>query len=638
MRDDKSSPSKARPSSEHQTEPRAVKRLADLNDVPRWVAWEEQTRHGKPTKVPINPHSGRQAATDDPKTWGTRAEAEQRWRLIKKVEIPCGVGLVLGDLGNGTCLMGIDLDQSIDPKTHGTPPWADRVLSRFDSYAEISPSGKGIKIFFLIKSSDAAAVDEIMGNGKRRTFAVGEHQEIAIDRLRYYAITERLLDGSRETFRIVDVDDIRWFFEEGGPQYQRDHGITPKADKQEHDGRDDSGSGHGFRFIAKWKADGYSFEEMKAAILDEPGRAGEWAKRVDERQLERAWENAKAPKKEKRPLTTRSMDQFDHREVAWLWWPFVPLREITAIYGDGDVGKTTITLDIAARTSTGEAWPEIDNQPEETWAPSDVLIICQEDDSHTVIRPRLEAAGANLKRVHQVGYDVPGDPDSFDSIDQLNENMAQIEAQINKHQDVKLIIINPITDFTGGTDTFGDDKVRSLLRPLVTLARRYDLAILYVLHLNKKEDMSARSRALGSVGFINVPRSAVFVGHDRNDSHDQRRFMVQDKKNLTPSGKRALGFTIQSTRFATRIVWENEWTEMSADDVLAKPQSGATKQDRAEDLLRNLLADGPRLQKDIESSGQAAGLSKSTLERAKKALRITSDRREQQWWWCMPGA
>ena len=42
-------------------------------------------------------------------------------------------------------LMGIDLDACVDAKL--IKPWAIEVLDRFDTYAEVSPSGKGIKLF-----------------------------------------------------------------------------------------------------------------------------------------------------------------------------------------------------------------------------------------------------------------------------------------------------------------------------------------------------------------------------------------------------------------------------------------------------------------------------------------------------------
>ena len=57
--------------------------------------------------------------------------------------------------------------------------------------------------------------------------------------------------------------------------------------------RDESGSGYGFRFMRDCHAKGMNYQEARAAILADRNGAGEWANRVDERQLERAWERSK---------------------------------------------------------------------------------------------------------------------------------------------------------------------------------------------------------------------------------------------------------------------------------------------------------------------------------------------------------
>jgi len=43
--------------------------------------------------------------------------------------------------------MGLDLDSCIDPQT-GIADWANEIITRFNTYGEISPSGKGVKLFF----------------------------------------------------------------------------------------------------------------------------------------------------------------------------------------------------------------------------------------------------------------------------------------------------------------------------------------------------------------------------------------------------------------------------------------------------------------------------------------------------------
>jgi RecA-family ATPase len=59
--------------------------------------------------------------------------------------------------------------------------------------------------------------------------------------------------------------------------------------------------------------------------------------------------------------------------------------------GDPDLGKSTITLDLAARVSRGFAMPPEMGAASE---PAGVLLMSAEDDLARTIRPRLDVAGA----------------------------------------------------------------------------------------------------------------------------------------------------------------------------------------------------------------------------------------------------
>jgi hypothetical protein len=122
----------------------ALDRLADM---PRWVAWRTDDRSGKATKIPYSPHGGK-AKAGDPSTWGTRAEAEDMAGRLANGK-GGGIGVQLGDVGDGTFLGGIDLDSCI--ADDGTiAPWAAAIRNAVPTYAEKSPSGRGIKLFFHI--------------------------------------------------------------------------------------------------------------------------------------------------------------------------------------------------------------------------------------------------------------------------------------------------------------------------------------------------------------------------------------------------------------------------------------------------------------------------------------------------------
>ena len=81
--------------------------------------------------------------------------------------------------------------------------------------------------------------------------------------------------------------------------------------------------------------------------------------------------------------------------LRWLWPRRIPLGKLTLIAGDPGLGKSLVTIDIAARVSKGSGFP--DGAPCE---PGDVIILSAEDDAEDTIRPRLDAAGADVSRIH----------------------------------------------------------------------------------------------------------------------------------------------------------------------------------------------------------------------------------------------
>src|SRR5689334_15426881 len=137
----------------------AVTAFNFLDFEARWVCWRNEMRNGKKTKVPYSPHGG-EAKADDPQTWNTRSAAEARARNLVNGQ-GGGIGIELGDLGDGTSLGGVDLDSCSSEGE--VKPWAMEVIQRLDSYTEISPSGTGAKIFFRYATKELPLLRAEMG-------------------------------------------------------------------------------------------------------------------------------------------------------------------------------------------------------------------------------------------------------------------------------------------------------------------------------------------------------------------------------------------------------------------------------------------------------------------------------------------
>ena len=347
----------------------ATRGLNDFAGEKKWVAWRVENRNGKPTKMPKNPATGRNAQVPtNPATYGTRAAAERCWQKIKKEDENGGIGIVLGD-----DLVGCDLDSCRDPKSGEIADWAKEVIERFDTYAEVSPSGTGVKLFFTMSAEDKTKLQALLGLDAegdpltRKTFAAGKHREVAIDTARFYAVTGQRLEDSPEDLRQEVFRDVEWFIKEAGPRYlktqKRGNGGEPFVQHGESYAKqhDESGSGHGFRFMRQCHADGMSFEEACEAILGDEGDAGEWANRVDERQLKRAWENSK-PKVEEaaeNPLeivakahtfpSEASLEQYD-----WLYARHLLRGEVAGTAATGGTGKSSMSIVEALAMASGK--------------------------------------------------------------------------------------------------------------------------------------------------------------------------------------------------------------------------------------------------------------------------------------------
>ena len=97
-------------------------------------------------------------------------------------------------------------------------------------------------------------------------------------------------------------------------------------------------------------------------------------------------------------LVVRCMADVEPEKIEWLWPGRIAIGKQTLIGGEPGLGKSQITTALAATVTNGGAWP-----CDEGKAPlGSVIILSAEDDAGDTIRPRLDAAGADVTRVHQI--------------------------------------------------------------------------------------------------------------------------------------------------------------------------------------------------------------------------------------------
>ncbi len=307
------------------------------------------------------------------------------------------------------------------------------------------------------------------------------------------------------------------------------------------------------------------------------------------------------------------------------------MGKLTIIAGDPDLGKSFVTLDIAARVSSGRGWPDAVNGP---IPPGDVVLLSAEDGLADTIRPRLDTAQANVNRIVALqGIRLAGEKgeDHFS----LRHDLPALEQVITRKADTRLVIIDPITAYLGGTDSYKNADVRSLLSPLCQLAARHGVAVLAVTHLNKGMGGKALHRAIGSVGFIATARAAWLFIADK-DSPD-RRLMLPSKMNLA-AGSTGLAYTLLDGK----VAWEREPVQMTANEALASELSDASdpgERDEACEWLQEVLAGGPVPAACIWEQARENRVAERTLKRAKKEIGVRTYREGYgpggKWLWAL---
>lgn len=313
--------------------------------------------------------------------------------------------------------------------------------------------------------------------------------------------------------------------------------------------------------------------------------------------------------------------------LRWLWPGRIPLGKVTIIAGDPGLGKSLVTLDLAARVSRGGMWPDGSEN-----LIGGVLLLSAEDDAADTIRPRLDACDANVENIHILEsitvVDGDGRPDS--KLVTLLD-VEPVELWLHRHPDCRLIIIDPITAYLGDADSHKNAELRALLTPWAKLAADCGVAVVAVSHLTKNSSTSAMYRITGSLAFVAASRAVWVVCKDKQDP--DRRLFLPVKCNLGPD-QQGLAYRVFADGDAVMIEWEPDPVQIDAQDALAPdvPDRERPERDEAVEWLRDQLGNGPVTVKDLKKEAIAAGVAWRTLERAKVSAGVRARKRGMGGW------
>jgi DNA repair protein RadA/Sms len=182
-----------------------------------------------------------------------------------------------------------------------------------------------------------------------------------------------------------------------------------------------------------------------------------------------------------------TLSEVQSQPVQWLWEGRIPFGKVTLLDGEPGSGKSLLAMDLAARVSRGAAMPLARTKPS---GPANVVLYNDDDNLDDTVRPRFEAAGADLSRIRCV-----------------DGRMCAADIQELRPS---LIILDPLAVYLC-TDC--DLPPRSMLKDITQLARESGAAVLAVYSLPKNDgwgtDIYDVARSVLHISTIGHGRSRV---------------------------------------------------------------------------------------------------------------------------------
>jgi hypothetical protein len=338
--------------------------------------------------------------------------------------------------------------------------------------------------------------------------------------------------------------------------------------------------------------------------------------------------------------------------IEWLWQNRFAIGKVSLLAGLPDKGKSQITCDVAARvtTTTGDKkWP-----CGEGIAPiGNVIMFSAEDDPADTLVPRLLAAGADLTRVKFVKMvkTKPGSRRMFD----LAADLEQLRNAVTAVGDVIVVIFDPLNAYFGHhgrTDTFRGSDVRAVLGPLAELAAELKIAILGLLHFNKKTDVTnIMLRISDSIAFVTAARAVYAV---IPDDENKRTLLVRGKNNLAPATlDKTLAYTITVANVgndpetgavitAPHVLWFPKHVDITPSEAMqaAADDRSPGQIEAAVHFLEDLLSEGAVENSEVEEAAEVEKIAERTLRRASTKLEIEKRKqkgiKDGKWYWRLP--
>ena len=293
---------------------------------------------------------------------------------------------------------------------------------------------------------------------------------------------------------------------------------------------------------------------------------------------------------------------------------------VNLLVGDPGLGKSLLSLDIAAGVSRNGGF---------------VLVATAEDSLEATVRPRLDAAGANLDRIAFVEMYADGFPDGL----RIPDDVAELERLVVECG-ASLVIVDPLmAHLPGEINSWRDQSIRLALAPLHGLADRQGCAALVLAHLNKSARPMAPPSPAGSVGITGAARSVLLMARDPDDSDGEkgrRRVLAHAKCNVGPEMPSLIyeiepilvPASAEDPEVETARIVQIGQSDHDAEHLLAGRGDPEERSALGEAVafLEEEIGDRVIDAKAVQRAARDAGISEPTLKRAKDRAGVLSQR------------
>jgi hypothetical protein len=325
----------------------------------------------------------------------------------------------------------------------------------------------------------------------------------------------------------------------------------------------------------------------------------------------------------------------------WLWRGKVPEGAVTLVAGRPKLGKSLLTVWLAAQLSRGLLEGDYRERPGRT------LLIAAEDPPDVIVKPRLIAAAADESLVGTLVQDRQDRQDrprekvgGLGGLDGAGTYARRITIpdeyrfleQIVVENEIALVVLDPINSFiTHKVDAHRDAEIRRVLDPLAAMSARRRFSALAVVHLNRRNDTDILNRITGSAGYGGSARSILTFG--RHPENDAQR-VVAAEGNWQKEAQSDL-FEIREVVVFPDAGADDQTqptlvhigvTDLESSDLVDQMNEDRTVLEEAKDYLLGELAGGPVPVGDLRRGADANGISWRTVERAKKLLGVEARR------------